>query len=44
MWNLRNKIKKKKETPKNRLLPIENKLMVTREEVNEGMGETGKGN
>ena len=45
MWNLRSKQiskgEKKSETDKlrNRLLTIENKLMVTRREVGEGMGQ-----
>ena len=42
-WNLRNKTRGKKEKGKPRkiLLTIENKLMVTRGEVNGGMGERG---
>ena len=48
MWNLRNKTnkqreKKKRDKSRNRLLTIENKLMVTRGEVGGGMGETGDG-
>ena len=45
MWNLRNKTneQRKKSKPKNRLLTIENKLMVTRREVGGGMDETGEG-
>ena len=43
MWNLRNKTKEQKKKrergkPRNRLLTIENTLMVTRREVGEGMG------
>ena len=38
-----NKEKKKEDKPKNRLLTIENKLMVTRGEVGGGMGEIGEG-
>ena len=34
---------KKRGKPRNRLLTIENKWMVTREEASEGMGETGDG-
>ena len=33
---------KKREEPKNRLLTIENKLVVARGEVSGGMGEIGK--
>ena len=41
MWNLRNKSKNKGEknntdTPRNRLLTVENKLMVTRGEMGRG--------
>ena len=47
MWSLRNKISKgeKREGDKarNRLLIIENKLMVTRRGRGGGMGETGDG-
>ena len=45
MWNLRNKRnirRKKRDKAKNRLLIIENKLMITRGEVGEGMGEIVK--
>ena len=38
-----NKGEKKGDKPRNRLLTIENKLMVTREEVGGGMGEIGDG-
>ena len=46
MWNLRNKIKgqkgkRERDVLRNRLLKIENKLMVTREEVSGGMDEIG---
>ena len=50
MWNLRSKTSKGKREreresrkPRNRLLTIENKLMVTRGEVSRGMGEIGGG-
>ena len=47
IWNLRNKwAKEKKEDrdkPRNRLLTIENKLMVTRGKVSRGRGETVEG-
>ena len=47
MWNLRNKTNEQREKergkPRNRLLTIENKLMVTRGEVGGGMGEIGDG-
>ena len=44
MWNLRNKTKeKKRHKQKNRLLTIENKLMVARGDVVGGMGEIGEG-
>ena len=47
MWNLRHKTSKgennKTEKSRNRLLTIENKLMVVRREVSEGMGEIGDG-
>lgn len=35
--------KKKEKQPRNRLLTIKNKLMVTRAEVDQGMWETGDG-
>ena len=45
MWNLRHKTNKQMEkknrergTPRNRLLTVENKLMVTREKVGRGVG------
>ena len=45
MWNLRNKTheqrKKSERQTKNRLFTIENKLMVTRGEVIQGMGQVG---
>ena len=37
-------IKKERDKPKNRLLTVENKQMVTREELDGGMGEIGEGN
>ena len=48
MWNLRNKTnvrggKEKRGKPRNRLLTIENKLLVTRKEVGGGMCEIGDG-
>ena len=48
MRNLRNKTneqrkKRERDKPRNRLLTIENKLMVTRGEVGRGMGVTGDG-
>ena len=49
MWNLRNKTKEQSEKerqtakPRNRLLTIEIKLMVTRREVGGEMGEIGEG-
>ena len=43
MWNLRNKMNKGKwDKPENRLLNIENKLLVIRGEVGEGMSEIGE--
>ena len=49
MWNLRNKTNdhrgmKERGKPRNRLLTIENKLMVAREEVGGRMGKIGDGN
>ena len=50
MWNLRNKTNKQREKKRekrdksgNRLLTIENKLMVTRGEVGGGTSQTGDG-
>jgi len=46
MWNLRNKTneqRKKREKPRNRLLTIENKLVVIREKGGKGMGEIDHG-
>ena len=49
MWNSRNKTNEKREgkgersKPRNRLLTIENKWMVTRGEVDGGMSEIGGG-
>ena len=47
VWNLRNQINEQKEKerdkPRNILLTIENKLMVTRGEVGGQMGEIGDG-
>ena len=46
MWNLRNKTsdtKEKRDKRRNRLLPIENKLRVSRREVGGWMGDTGNG-
>ena len=45
LWNRTNKQKgkKKKDKSRNRLLAIENKLMVTRGEVGGGMGEIDDG-
>ena len=45
MWNLRNKQAKgkKREKPRNRLLTIENKLMVIIGEVGRGIGKIGDG-
>ena len=43
MWNLRNKTKKERDKPKNRLLTVENKLMVVTGNVGEGMGEITEG-
>ena len=42
MWNLRNKTnahrrKKERDKPRNRFLGVENKLMVTREKMGEGL-------
>ena len=44
MWNSRNKAKKKRHELRNRLLTIENKMMVPGWEVGEGMAEIGEGN
>jgi len=46
IWNLRNRTHEqrgKKGNPRNRLLTIENKLVVTRGEMGRGMGEVGDG-
>ena len=49
MWNLRNKTMSKgkrerdRERQTKKLLTPENKLLVAREEVGEGMGEVGEG-
>ena len=42
--NLRNQTKKKQTNKKNRLLTIENKLMVIRGEVSRGIDEIDEGN
>ena len=47
MWNLRTKTneqrKRKRDKARNRLLTLENKLMVTRRQVGRGMGIIGEG-
>ena len=44
MWSLRNKrTKKKRDKQKTRLLTLDNKLTVTREDAGNGIGETGDG-
>ena len=46
MWNLKNKInehRKKRDKPRNRLLTIESKLMVTRGEAGRRMDEMREG-
>ena len=45
MWNLGNKQRGKREggKPRNKLLTIENKLMVTSREVGGGIGKTSNG-
>ena len=48
MWNLRNKTseqrkERERDKPRNRLLTIENTLLVTRGEVGKGVGEIGDG-
>ena len=48
MWNLRNKAneqrRKKRDKPQNRLVTIENKQMVTRGELGQGVSEIGEEN